>query len=99
MGWAGGSELFEDVWKEVRRFIPEDDLVPVCAEVIGAFENFDCDTLDEVVYGHPEWWEVAEALDIDLESQWDADEQSALDDLIAEEEELFSDGGEEEDEE
>lgn len=47
MGWASGSELAERVWGEVREFIPDDKRKNVANEIIDAFEDMDCDTIDE----------------------------------------------------
>ena len=47
MGWASGSELAEDVWDVVRPFIPMEERKKVARSIVQAFENRDCDTLDE----------------------------------------------------
>lgn len=47
MGWASGSMLAESLWREVRRYVPEDRLREVAQTFISEFESFDCDTLDE----------------------------------------------------
>jgi len=48
MGWASGSELAEEVWLAVRDYIPEGrERALVARTVIDAFENCDCDTMDE----------------------------------------------------
>jgi len=48
MGWASGSELAEDVWDAVQRFIPQGEpRRKVAREIIELFEDRDCDTIDE----------------------------------------------------
>ena len=47
MGWASGSELAEDVWTIVRALIPMEERRETAVSIVRAFENHDCDTLDE----------------------------------------------------
>lgn len=48
MGWAGGSELAERLWLLVREHIEsDDDRRKIALEFIDAFEDEDCDTIDE----------------------------------------------------
>ena len=47
MGWASGSELAEDVWTLVRKYIPKNALKQVASKLIDLFENRDCDTIEE----------------------------------------------------
>lgn len=49
MGWASGSELAENIWDEVRNFIPENKRERVAKKIWAFFEDFDCDTLEECV--------------------------------------------------
>ena len=47
MGWAGGSQLADELWGEVRAFIPPDHRQTVALKFIDYFECNDCDTMDE----------------------------------------------------
>ena len=47
MGWGSGSELAESVWKAVRAFVPVEERRKVAVSIVRAFEDHDCDTLDE----------------------------------------------------
>jgi hypothetical protein len=47
MGWASGSDLAESVWKAVRIFVPVKERKTVAVSIVRAFEDHDCDTLDE----------------------------------------------------
>jgi len=47
MGWAGGSELAESVWKLVRKHIPKKDREKIAGKIVDLFESEDCDTMHE----------------------------------------------------
>lgn len=47
MGWASGSELAETTWDLVREHIPARKRKQVARDFIDAFEQADCDTMDE----------------------------------------------------
>ncbi len=47
MGWASGSELAEDVWTTVRKYIPETKRKSIATRIVRIFEGHDCDTLHE----------------------------------------------------
>jgi hypothetical protein len=47
MGWAGGSEIAEDVWIVVRKHIPLQYRKDVARKLIDIFEDADCDTIEE----------------------------------------------------
>ena len=48
MGWAGGSELADKVWHNVRTYIPKaEDRKRLAKKIIDLFEDEDCDTMDE----------------------------------------------------
>lgn len=47
MGWASGSQLAGEVWDIVRPYIQTEHKRTVAQELIKAFEDHDCDTLDE----------------------------------------------------
>lgn len=49
MGWGSGAEVFERVWSEVRRNLPQHKLDDICVKVIGIFEDFDCDTIADCI--------------------------------------------------
>lgn len=72
MGWSSGSRLFNDVIDAMMNHVPdEESRQAVYVELINAFEDFDCDTLDECVGEddafdsaikdvHPEWYDEEE---------------------------------------
>lgn len=73
MGWASGSELAEIVWDATRPYIHEKDRKIVANAVIDAFEDKDCDTMDE-----------CEQLMKDADREvycWDCDNQFPLSEL------------------
>lgn len=48
MGWAGGSEVFECLIKELKKRVPEKkDREKIYSKMIDVFEDHDCDTLHE----------------------------------------------------
>lgn len=48
MGWSGGSELMNEVIDTLKRHVPDpEQRAKVYNELIGAFEDADCDTLYE----------------------------------------------------
>lgn len=47
MGWIGGSNLFLQIWKPVRGFIPSDKRLEVCKLFVQCFEDCDADNLFE----------------------------------------------------
>lgn len=47
MGWASGSELAEDVWDTVRKYIPVKNRRRVARKIVDLFEQQDCDTIHE----------------------------------------------------
>jgi putative N-acetylmannosamine-6-phosphate epimerase len=48
MGWAGGSELMNEVIGVLKKHVTDADVrVAAYAGLIRAFQNHDCDTLDE----------------------------------------------------
>lgn len=54
MGWASGAGLFKKVAEAAVSAIPDDDTRKVFySEVIAAFEDYDADTLEEVVEFDP----------------------------------------------
>lgn len=72
MGWSSGSRLLGDVIESLQKHVPDDEArEAVYVELIDAFEDFDCDTLDECTgedeafdaalkHVHPEWYEESE---------------------------------------
>lgn len=75
MGWASGSELFEQILAILEKRIPiEAVLAQTVLEIANTFEHADCDTLGEVeaIYKYLEWdddypdewgWKIKEELD------------------------------------
>ena len=47
MGWASGSEIADEVWNAVRKYVPESDRKDVATRVVRIFEERDCDTMEE----------------------------------------------------
>ena len=47
MGWSSGSELAGNVWDLFRDFVPKKKRKKVAQELMGLFEDHDCDTLQE----------------------------------------------------
>lgn len=47
MGWGSGSELAEEVWSIVKPYIPPAERRQVAKDIVSAFEDQDCDTLQE----------------------------------------------------
>ena len=47
MGWAGGAEVATEIWRSVRKFIPEEERAGVAMEIIEALRDADWDTVDE----------------------------------------------------
>ena len=60
MGWGRGSEILEDVWADVRAYIPEEKRQEVLSKLCDTFWRHDCDTLEEIET--PLWPEVMPAL-------------------------------------
>ena len=49
MGWCSGSEIAQDVWALVRKFIPDKKREKIARKLIDIFEDRDADTMDEAV--------------------------------------------------
>lgn len=47
MGWASGSGIAQNVWDEVKKYIPKDKQKTVAKSIIDIFEQEDCDTMQE----------------------------------------------------
>jgi hypothetical protein len=47
MGWSGGSEMAEEIWRLVGGKIAKPHRKRVARALISIFENQDCDTIDE----------------------------------------------------
>ena len=61
MGWTSGGGLAADVWDAVRDAIPPSKRRKCARRIILAFEDEDCDTLDEcedlIADAGVEWFE------------------------------------------
>ena len=69
MGWSSGSRLFSEVIESLQKHVlDEEEREAVYVDLINAFEDFDCDTLQEcegedeafdnaLKTVHPEWYE------------------------------------------
>ncbi len=69
MGWASGSSLLMSVWESVRDHIDGEDRAEVLCELMHAFAESDCDTLNEVV--RDDWPEADEAYRLFMEETQD----------------------------
>jgi hypothetical protein len=62
MGWSGGSELAGKIWDAVKAYLPEDKKGEIAFTIVDAFEDEDCDTMQETddlhEYAYP--WTVEE---------------------------------------
>lgn len=47
MGWGSGSELAEDLWLQLRRYIPDRHKEAAAHIFIDSFEAYDSDTLED----------------------------------------------------
>lgn len=43
MGWASGSELAENIWSAVERYLPEKEKQAVAFEIYNLFCDYDAD--------------------------------------------------------
>lgn len=48
MGWTTGSQLAQDLWNDLKKQLDLNQQVRAKKLIIKHFENYDCDTLDEV---------------------------------------------------
>jgi hypothetical protein len=72
MGWASGSRLFSDIIVSLKKHVPDEEVrEALYVDLIEAFEDFDCDTLqeceeeDDVLAAalrdvHPDWYDEEE---------------------------------------
>lgn len=50
LGWSRGSDLFESIIDSLSEYVDDDDTrVSIYKDLIEVFENFDCDTLNELI--------------------------------------------------
>lgn len=47
MGWAGGADLAEGVWRLFRKYVSGKDRRQVARQLIKEFQGHDWDTIDE----------------------------------------------------
>jgi putative lipoic acid-binding regulatory protein len=60
MGWASGSELADDVWKVVKKYIPKDKKKEVAIKIVDLFQDYDADAWENdgiAKVAYPEWFE------------------------------------------
>lgn len=55
MGWAAGSELADAVWNTIKKDIRESRRKKIAQKLIEAFQDQDCDMLEET-----RLWDIAE---------------------------------------
>ena len=74
MGWASGSELFYEVIKVIQEHVDNDQVrQDLYIGLIHAFENYDCDTLDEVLgedVAFDNAWEIVHGDDFDEDEDY-----------------------------
>jgi hypothetical protein len=59
MGWAGGSELLEQIIRILQEHVPDDSVrEDIYIDIINAFEDADCDTVYELL-GEDEAFDAA----------------------------------------
>ncbi len=46
MGWSSGSELADEVWALVEKYIPSKNKSAVAKKIVSAFEDHDADDWD-----------------------------------------------------
>jgi len=69
MGWSSGSSLFSDVAEIIAENVVDDNVRKlIYMGLIDAFQNYDCDTLDECM-------DIDPVLDTLLEALIEADEE------------------------
>jgi len=74
MGWSSGSSLFSDVAEIIAENVVDDNVRKlIYMGLIEAFQNYDCDTLDECT-------DIDPVLDTLLEALIEADEEEEEDD-------------------
>lgn len=47
MGWASGSYLAQDLYDDIRRYIPRSQRHHVAEKILAAFENHDADDWEQ----------------------------------------------------
>jgi hypothetical protein len=74
MGWSSGSALFGDVAEVIAENVVDDNIRKlIYMGLIDAFQNYDCDTLDECM-------DIDPVLDTLLEAMVSADDEDEEDD-------------------
>jgi len=69
MGWSSGSSLFSDVAEIIAENVVDDNVRKlIYMGLINAFQNYDCDTLDECM-------DIDPVLDTLLEAMVSADDE------------------------
>lgn len=58
MGWASGSRVMKAVIEGIRPVVPDEQRVAVYVALIRAFEDHDCDTLNECFDDDPAFLEA-----------------------------------------
>ena len=48
MGWSSGSSLAQELWDDIKSTLTDEQKKKVKKAIIKHFENYDCDTLEEV---------------------------------------------------
>lgn len=71
MGWASGSEIAENVWRVVRKYVPQEKRERVSNEIIDIFENEDADTMSEA----ETLWKDSHRMDEDADEGFEDDEE------------------------
>ena len=48
MGWSSGVELADNLWQRMKIFIPNENKQIIAKIIYEEFENFDCDSMEEL---------------------------------------------------
>lgn len=46
MGWSSGSDIAEDIWRQVRKYVPDNKQKALARRIIKVFESHDADSFE-----------------------------------------------------
>ena len=64
MGWCTGSHICNDIWRDIREYVPEDKRAEVLGKMVNIFSDEDADCWGDVMYDFPEYREAMKIADI-----------------------------------
>ena len=47
MGWASGHIMADEIWRDIKKYIPKKKQQEVAIKIIEVFNDNDCDTMQE----------------------------------------------------